>query len=157
MKVIEGNLIGTGLKVAIAAARFNSFVVERLVEGAVDALRRTGVADDAIALYRAPGSWELPQVCRRVIEKGGIDALVVLGAVIRGGTPHFEYVSDGVAKGIADLARTAPMAVSFGVLTCDTVEQAIDRAGAKAGNKGFEAAMAAVEMASLFRAMSGKG
>jgi 6,7-dimethyl-8-ribityllumazine synthase len=156
MKIVEGNLIGSGLRVALAASRFNSFVVERLVEGAVDGLRRTGVADDAITLYRAPGSWELPQVARRVVEKGGIDALVVLGAVIRGGTPHFEYVSDGVARGIAELARSAPMVVTFGVLTCDTVEQAIDRAGAKAGNKGFEAAMAAVEMASLFRAISGR-
>ena len=155
MKIVEGNLIGTGLKVAIVAARWNAFVVERLVEGAVDGLRRSGVADDALTLYRAPGAWELPQVARRILERGGIDALVVLGAVIRGGTPHFEVVTDGVAKGIAELSRTATVPVTFGVLTCDTTEQAIERAGTKAGNKGFEAVMAAIEMASLFKAMKG--
>jgi 6,7-dimethyl-8-ribityllumazine synthase len=155
MKIVEGNLIGTGLKVAIVAARWNAFVVERLVEGAVDGLRRSGVADDALTLYRAPGAWELPQVARRILERGGIDALVVLGAVIRGGTPHFEVVTDGVAKGIAELSRTATVPVTFGVLTCDTTEQAIERAGTKAGNKGFEAAMAAIEMASLYKAMKG--
>jgi 6,7-dimethyl-8-ribityllumazine synthase len=155
MKIVEGNLTGSGLRVALVASRFNSFIVDRLVEGAVDGLRRTGVADDAITLYRAPGSWELPQVARRVLDKGGIDALITLGAVIRGGTPHFEYVSDGVAKGIAELSRQAQVPVTFGVLTCDTVEQAIERAGTKAGNKGFEAAMAAIEMASLYKAMKG--
>jgi 6,7-dimethyl-8-ribityllumazine synthase len=155
MKTVEGLLSGTGLRVAIVASRFNSFIVDRLVEGAVDALRRTGVADDAITLYRAPGSFELPQVARMVADKGGIDALVVVGAVIRGGTPHFEHVADAVARGVAELSRSARFPVTFGVLTCDTTEQAIERAGAKAGNKGFDAAMAAVEMASLYRAVKG--
>ena len=152
---IEGKLTAQGLKVAVVASRFNSFIVDRLIEGAVDALRRTGVADDAITLYRAPGSFELPQVARMVADKGGIDALVVVGAVIRGGTPHFEYVADAVARGVAELSRSARFPVTFGVLTCDTTEQAIERAGAKAGNKGFDAAMAAVEMASLYRAVKG--
>jgi 6,7-dimethyl-8-ribityllumazine synthase len=155
MKTVEGLLSGTGLRVAIVASRFNAFIVDRLVEGAGDALRRTGVADDAITLYRAPGSFELPQVARMVADKGGIDALVVVGAVIRGGTPHFEYVADAVARGVAELSRSARFPVTFGVLTCDTLEQAIERAGAKAGNKGFDAAMAAVEMASLYRAVKG--
>jgi 6,7-dimethyl-8-ribityllumazine synthase len=155
MKTVEGLLQGTGLRVAIVASRFNAFVVDRLVEGALDAFRRTGVADEAVTLYRAPGSFEVPQLARLVVDKGGIDALVVVGAVIRGGTPHFEYVADAVARGVAELSRTAKIPVTFGVLTCDTVEQAIDRAGAKAGNKGFDAAMAAVEMASLYRAVKG--
>jgi len=156
MKVVEGQLQGGGLKVAIVAGRFNAFIVDRLVEGAVEALRKVGTAEDDIAVYRAPGSFELPQVARRVLERGGIDALVVLGAVIRGGTPHFEYVAGAVATGIAELSRNAKVPVTFGVLTTDTVEQAIERAGTKAGNKGFDAALAAVEMASLYRAMQGK-
>ncbi len=153
MKTFEGNLSAGGLRVALVAGRFNAFIVDRLVEGAVDALRRCGVADDDIALYRAPGSFEIPQVARRVLDKGGIDALVCLGAVIRGGTPHFEHVAGAVSSGVAELARTAKVPVTFGVLTTDTVEQAIERAGTKAGNKGFDAALAAVEMVSLYRQM----
>jgi 6,7-dimethyl-8-ribityllumazine synthase len=153
MKIVEGMLTAGDMKVAIVAGRFNGFVVDRLVDGAVDALRRSGVADDAITLYRAPGSFEIPQVARRVLDRGGIDALVCLGAVIRGGTPHFEYVADAVAKGVAELSRSAKIPVTFGVLTTDTVEQAIERAGVKAGNKGFDAALAAVEMVSLYRRM----
>jgi 6,7-dimethyl-8-ribityllumazine synthase len=156
MKTVEGILSGTGARVAIVAGRFNAFVVDRLVDGAVDALRRTGVADDDITLYRAPGSFEIPQVGRQVLERGGVDALICLGAVIRGGTPHFDYVADAVAKGVAELSRTAKIPVAFGVLTCDTVEQAIDRAGAKSGNKGFDAAMTAVEMMSLYKQLNGK-
>jgi 6,7-dimethyl-8-ribityllumazine synthase len=153
MKVYEGNLSAAGMKFAIVAGRFNAFIVDRLVEGAVDALRRSGAADDDVALYRAPGSFEIPQVARRVLERGGIDALVCVGAVIRGGTPHFEYVAGAVAGGVAELSRTAKVPVTFGILTTDTVEQAIERAGTKAGNKGFDAALAAVEMASLYRQM----
>jgi 6,7-dimethyl-8-ribityllumazine synthase len=155
MKSIEGTLGAAGLKVAIVAGRFNAFVVERLIEGAVDALRRSGANEDDITVYRAPGSFEIPYTARLVLEKGGIDALVCLGAVIRGGTPHFEYVADAVAKGVAELARGAKIPVTFGVLTTDTVEQAIDRAGAKAGNKGFDAAMTAIEMVSLTRKIKG--
>jgi 6,7-dimethyl-8-ribityllumazine synthase len=152
-RIVEGKLHATGLKVAIVAGRFNAFIVDRLVEGAIDALRRTGTNEDDITVYHAPGSWEIPQVARRVVEAGGYDVLIAVGAVIRGGTPHFEYVADAVARGMAEVARTARIPVTFGVLTTDTVEQAIERAGTKAGNKGFDAAMAAVEMASLVRAM----
>src|SRR5688572_29907815 len=137
MRIVEGQLSGAGLRVAIVAGRFNAFIVDRLVEGAVDALRRSGAAEDDITLYRAPGGFEIPQVARRVLERGNIDALVCVGAVIRGGTPHFEYVAGAVANGMAELARTAKVPVTFGVLTVDTVEQAIERAGTKAGNKGF--------------------
>jgi 6,7-dimethyl-8-ribityllumazine synthase len=153
MKIIEGQLGAGGFRVALVAGRFNAFIVDRLIEGAVDALRRSGVADDDITLYRAPGGFEIPQVARRVLERGGIDALVCLGAVIRGGTPHFEHVAGVVSSGVADLARTAKVPVTFGVLTTDTVEQAIERAGTKAGNKGFDAALAAIEMVSLYRQM----
>ena len=156
MRIVEGQLTGAGLKVAIVAGRFNAFIVDRLVEGAVDAFQRTGAAPDDITVYRAPGSFEIPQVARRVLERGGIDCLVCVGAVIRGGTPHFEHVASAVSSGLADLSRTAKVPVTFGVLTTDTVEQAIERAGTKAGNKGFEAALAAVEMVSLYRAMQGK-
>ncbi|RMH36628.1 MAG: 6,7-dimethyl-8-ribityllumazine synthase [Deltaproteobacteria bacterium] len=149
--VVEGHLTSAGLRVAIVASRFNAFIVDRLVDGAVDALVRTGCADADIAVYRTPGAFEIPQVLRRVVDAGRYDAAVCLGAVIRGGTPHFEYVASSVTKGIAQVAATSPIPVSFGILTCDTVDQAIDRAGAKAGNKGAEAAMAAVETANLLR------
>ena len=150
---VEGKLSAAGLKVAIVAGRFNAFIVDHLVAGACDAVRRTGGDDDAITIFHAPGSWEIPQVARRVVETGGFDALVAVGAVIRGGTPHFEYVADAVARGMAEVARIAKIPVTFGVLTTDTVEQAIERAGTKAGNKGFDAAMAVIELASLYRAM----
>jgi 6,7-dimethyl-8-ribityllumazine synthase len=157
MKVVEGQLTGAGLRAAIVAGRFNAFVVDRLVEGAVDAFRRCGADENAITIYRAPGSFEIPQVARRVLEKGGIDCLVCVGAVIRGGTPHFEYVAGAVASGIAELARGSKIPITFGVLTTDTIEQAIDRAGAKSGNKGFDAAFAAIEMVSLYRQLAGAG
>jgi len=157
MKIIEGTLSAAGLRPAIVAGRFNAFVVDRLIDGAVDAFRRSGADEAAISLYRAPGSFEIPQVARRVLERGGIDCLVCLGAVIRGGTPHFEYVASAVANGVAELARTSKIPVTFGVLTTDTVEQAIDRAGVKAGNKGFDAALAAIEMVSLYRQLAGAG
>jgi 6,7-dimethyl-8-ribityllumazine synthase len=157
MKIVEGHLGAAGLRPAIVAGRFNAFIVDRLVEGAIDAFRRSGADESAIAVYRAPGSFEIPQVARRVLEKGAIDCLVCIGAVIRGGTPHFEYVAGAVASGVAELARTAKIPVTFGVLTTDTVEQAIERAGTKAGNKGFDAAMAAIEMVSLFRQLAGAG
>jgi 6,7-dimethyl-8-ribityllumazine synthase len=148
-KIIEGQLSSQGLKVAIVASRFNAFVVDRLVDGAVDALVRTGARDEDICVFRAPGSFEIPQVARRVVDQNRFDAVICLGAVIRGGTPHFEYVAGAVTQGITRLAAKAPIPITFGVLTTDTVEQAIERAGAKAGNKGAEAAMAAVEMVSL--------
>ena len=157
MKIVEGNLSAAGMRPAIVAGRFNAFIVDRLVEGAIDAFRRSGADENAITIYRTPGSFEIPQVARRVVERGGIDCLVCIGAVIRGSTPHFEYVASAVASGVADLSRTVNIPITFGVLTTDTVEQAIERAGTKAGNKGFDAAMSAIEMVSLFRQLGGAG
>jgi 6,7-dimethyl-8-ribityllumazine synthase len=151
---IEGTLSAAGLRVAIVASRFNALVVEPLIAGAVDAIVRSGGNADAITIVRCPGAWELPQVVARVIARGNLDAVVALGAVIRGSTPHFDYVAGEAARGLARVADSADIPVSFGVLTTDTIEQALDRAGAKAGNKGFDAAMTAIELATLFRALA---
>jgi 6,7-dimethyl-8-ribityllumazine synthase len=153
---IEGTLSATGLRFAIVASRFNALVVEPLIAGAVDAIVRSGGSADAITIVRCPGAWELPQVVRKVIERGGIDAVVALGAVIRGATPHFEYVAGEAAKGIAQAAASSELPVAFGVLTTDTIEQAFERAGSKAGNKGFDAAMCAIELATLYKALAKK-
>lgn len=152
---IEGSLSAAGLKFAIVASRFNGLIVEPLVQGAVDAIVRSGGNADDITIVRCPGAWELPQVVKKVVDRGGVDAVIALGAVIRGATPHFDYVAGEAAKGIANAAN-GEVAVSFGVLTTDTIEQALERAGTKAGNKGFDAALAAIELAQLFRALSGK-
>jgi len=154
-KVVEGQLSAAGLRFAIVASRFNGFIVEPLIAGAVDAIVRTGGRDADITLYRCPGSWELPQLVVQVLGRGGVDAVIALGAVIRGATPHFDLVAGEASKGIASAAMGTDIPVSFGVLTTDTIEQAIERAGTKAGNKGFDAAMAAIEMANLFRAIRG--
>ena len=154
-RTIEGNLSSTGLTFAIVAARFNGLIVEPLVQGAIDAIVRTGGSADRVTIYRCPGAWEMPQVVRRVLAKGGVDAVIALGAVIRGATPHFDYVAGEAARGIAGAAHAAAIPVSFGVLTTDTIEQALERAGTKAGNKGFDAALAAIELATLFRALAG--
>jgi 6,7-dimethyl-8-ribityllumazine synthase len=132
-------------------SRFNGFITEHLLHGAQDALVRHGVADADIDVFRVPGTFELPGLVRRVAEGGQYAGVVALGCVLRGGTPHFEYVAGEVSKGIGQIALSAPCPVSFGVLTCDTLEQAIDRAGLKGGNKGYEAGQAAVEMANLSR------
>lgn len=150
MKTLDGQLSAKGLKIAIVASRFNSFIVERLVEGALDAISRTGGNADDVTVARCPGSFEIPQVARRLVEHGGVDAVVCLGCVIRGSTPHFDYVAGEAAKGVGQLAMTAKVPVIFGILTTDSIEQAIERAGTKQGNKGFDAAMAAIEMASLY-------
>jgi len=150
-KIVEGRLIAEGLKVAIVVSRFNSFITEQLLGGAIDALRRHGAREEDIEVVRVPGTFELPQIARRVAMTGRFDALVALGAVIRGGTPHFDYIAAEVSKGIAQIAMEAPCAVSFGVLTTDNVEQAIERAGTKAGNKGAEAVVAAIETANVIR------
>jgi 6,7-dimethyl-8-ribityllumazine synthase len=155
MKVFEGNLVGEGLKFAIVVSRFNSLVTEQLLAGAQDALRRHGVAEGSIDVFRCPGTFEIPAVIQRVARSGRYDAAVALGAVIRGGTPHFEYVASEVSKGVAQVSMDADCAVGFGVLTCDTMEQALERAGVKGGNKGAEAAVAAIEQANLFRALPG--
>lgn len=150
-KVIEGQLTAAGLKFAIVVSRFNGFISERLLGGALDALARTGGQPDDIEVVKVPGSWELPVVVRELARQNRHDAIICLAAVIRGDTPHFDYVAGQAVKGIGQVAADSGIPVAFGVLTCNTLEQAIDRAGAKSGNKGFDAAMAAVEMASLMR------
>jgi 6,7-dimethyl-8-ribityllumazine synthase len=148
---IEGRLNAEGLKTAIVISRFNSFITEQLLIGALDTLHRHGAKDEQITVVRVPGAFELPQITRRAAMSGKYDMVLALGAVIRGGTPHFEYIAAEVAKGIAQIGMEAPCAVSFGVLTTDNVEQAIERAGTKAGNKGAEAAVAAIETANVIR------
>jgi 6,7-dimethyl-8-ribityllumazine synthase len=148
--VIEGKLLGKGKKVAIVASRFNDFITARLMEGAMDALGRHGVTEKDITIYRVPGAFEIPSVARKVASAANADGIICLGAVIRGSTPHFDYVASEVSKGVALVGLDAPMPVIFGVLTTDTIEQAIERAGTKSGNKGFDAAMALLEMMDLY-------
>ena len=149
IRTIEGVFAAGEARFALVASRFNRFVVESLIAGAVDTLRRHGVADAQITLVRSPGAFELPLVVQKVAASGNYDAIVALGAVIRGGTPHFEYVAGECTKGIAAVSLQTGLPVAFGVLTVDTIEQAIERAGTKAGNKGAEAALSALEMVSL--------
>ena len=156
VKSIEGALIvPEGAKFAIVGSRFNAFIVERLVEGAVDALKRHGADPKNITVVRVPGAWEIPLVAARLAGGGKVDAIVALGAVIRGSTPHFDYVAGEASRGIAAAASEAAIPVTFGVLTTDTIEQALERADTKAGNKGYDAAIAAIELAQLFRALQG--
>ena len=150
MKTIEGDFTAPQGRYAIVAGRFNGFVVEPLVAGARDALLRHGVADDAIDLIRVPGAWEIALVAGKLARSGQYAAIVALGAVIRGATPHFDFVAGECAKGLAQAAQAAEVPIAFGVLTTDSIEQAIERAGTKAGNKGADAAMAALEMVSLY-------
>ena len=152
-KVIEGGLSASGLRFAIVVSRFNSFITERLLGGAMDALLRAGGSDDMIDVIKVPGSWEVPLVAGEVARQHRYDALICLAAVIRGDTPHFDYVASEAAKGIAHVSSETGVPVAFGVLTTNTLEQAIDRAGAKSGNKGFDAAMTAIEMANLLRTL----
>ena len=150
-RVIEGQLNASGLKVAVVVSRFNSFITERLLAGALDALQRHGCDSDAIDIIKVPGSWEVPLAAGELARQHRYDAVICLSAVIRGETPHFDYVAAEAAKGIAHVATETGVPVAFGVLTTNTLEQAIDRAGAKGGNKGFDAAMTAIEMANLLR------
>ena len=150
-KIIEGKIIAKGMKFAVAASRFNDFISSRLIDGAVDALTRAGADEKDIQLFKVPGAFELPIIAKKLAKSGRYDAVICVGAVIRGATPHFEYVSAEVSKGIASVGLETEIPVSFGVLTTDTIEQAIERAGTKAGNKGWDAAMAAIEMVDLFR------
>lgn len=152
-KYVEGKLDAAGLKVGIVIARFNSFIAERLLEGAIDALVRHGADDGNITVVRVPGAFEIPLAAQKLAAQGTCDALICLGAVIRGSTPHFDYVAAEVSKGIAHVSLGSGLPVAFGVLTTDTIEQAVERAGTKAGNKGFEAAMTAIEMANLFKGL----
>ncbi|MBJ6799944.1 6,7-dimethyl-8-ribityllumazine synthase [Geomonas propionica] len=152
-KYLEGKLNAEGLKVGIIVGRFNSFIGERLLEGALDALLRHGGDDQNITVARVPGAFEIPLAAQKMAQTGNYDALICLGAVIRGSTPHFDYVASEVSKGIAHVSLETGIPVAFGVLTTDTIEQAIERAGTKAGNKGFEAAVTVIETANLFREM----
>jgi 6,7-dimethyl-8-ribityllumazine synthase len=152
-KVFEGQLSAAGLRFAIVVSRFNSFITERLLGGAMDALTRAGGSADSIDVIKVPGSWEVPMIAGEVARQHRYDAVICLSAVIRGDTPHFDYVAAEAAKGIAHVAAETGVPVSFGVLTTNTLEQAIDRAGAKGGNKGFDAAMTAIEMANLLRTL----
>jgi len=148
--LIEGKLqVEAGTKFAVVASRFNSFIVDRLVEGAVDALVRHGAEPADITIVKVPGSWEIPLVTKRLADKGDADAIIGLGALIRGATAHFDYIAAEVSKGLAQVAMQSGVPVTFGVLTTDTIEQAVERAGTKAGNKGAEAAAAAIELVSL--------
>lgn len=153
MHIIEGRLNAQGIKVALIASRFNSFIVDRLIEGSRDCLIRHGMLDDHISLYKVPGAFEIPALLNQLLahKEKELDGIICLGAVIRGETPHFDYVSAEVTKGIASLGMKSAIPVSFGVLTTDSVEQAIDRAGAKAGNKGFEAASSLLEMINIYK------
>ena len=152
----SGKLSAAGKRFAIVAGRFNEYIVKSLVNGAIDAICRSGGADGDIRVVWVPGAFEIPQAARRLATAKSVDAVICLGAVIRGATPHFDHVAGAVSRGVADVAARADVPVVFGVLTCDTIEQAIERAGTKAGNKGYEAATAAIEMADLF-AQLGKG
>jgi 6,7-dimethyl-8-ribityllumazine synthase len=154
--VVEGELNAAGHNFGIVVSRFNSFITERLLNSAIDALRRTGAADDDISIVRVPGAFEIPSAARTLAETGAVDAVICLGCLLRGETSNYDQVSAEVTRGIGQSAQETGVPHSFGVLTCETLEQAIDRAGLKSGNKGFEAALAAVEMASLRSAVRGR-
>ncbi len=152
--ILEGPLDAKGLKIALIAARFNEFVTAKLVEGALDALVRHGADPKNLTVVKVPGSFELPQVAAKLAGQGNYDAIVALGCLIRGETPHFDLIASEAAKGLAQAAVSSGVPVSFGVLTCDTMEQAIDRAGGKAGNKGWDAALAAIDLVSLLKRLT---
>jgi len=154
VNVIEGQLIAKGMRFAIIASRFNEFISSKLMEGAIDALSRHDAAKEDITVVWVPGAFEMPVVSKKLALSGHYDAIICVGAVIRGATSHFDYVANEVSKGIASVSLDTGVPISFGVLTTDNIEQAIERAGTKAGNKGFESAMAAVEMVSLFKELS---
>lgn len=153
MKTYEGKLVSESARVAIVAARFNDFIVSELVEGAIDGLKRHGARDEDISVARVPGAFEIPLAAKTLAERGDVDAVICLGAVIRGATPHFDYVCAEVSKGVAQASASTGKPVIFGVLTTDSIDQAIERAGTKAGNKGFDAATGAIEMVNLMRAL----
>lgn len=153
MAVFEGDLIGTGLRIGVVASRFNELLSGRLLSGAQDALARHGVSADDVDIAWVPGAFEIPLVAKQMAESGRYDAVLALGVVIRGGTPHFDYVAAEVSKGVAKASLDSGVPVMFGVITADTIEQAVERAGTKAGNKGWDAATGAIEMANLNKAL----
>lgn len=154
MAAFEGNLIATGLRFGIVVSRWNSFITERMLDGAKDALIRHGADADSIDTARVPGTWEIPVVAARMAKAGKYDAVICIGCLIRGATPHFEYLASEVTKGIGSLTLQTGVPVTYGIITVENLEQAIERAGSKSGNKGAEAALAAIEMANLFKSMS---
>jgi len=155
-KITEGKLNAQGLKFAIVVSRFNDFICEHLLSGALDVLVRNGAADGDIEVFKVPGAFEIPQLAKKVVLSKKFDAVICLGAVIRGATPHFEYIAAEVSKGVAMIGLEGEVPVAFGVLTTDNLEQAIERAGTKSGNKGWDAALSAIEMANLYREMKAK-
>jgi 6,7-dimethyl-8-ribityllumazine synthase len=154
-RTIEGMLDAKGLRFGLVVSRFNDLLTNRLVEGALDCLARHGARDEDLLVVKVPGSWEIPLVAERLAGSNTVDAVIGLGVLIRGATPHFDYLAAEVAKGLAQVALTRGVPVTFGVLTCDTLEQALERSGAKAGNKGWQAAQAAIEMVQLYRRLGG--
>ncbi len=150
-KIVEGGLSAKGLKFGVVLSRFNEFIGNQLLEGAVDALLRSGASDGDIEIVKVPGSFEIPATVQVMVQKGQYDAIVCLGAIIRGATPHFDYIASEAAKGIARISMDSGLPVAFGIITADTLEQAIERAGTKSGNKGRDAALNAIEMANLFK------
>ncbi len=151
-KIIEGNFSGKGLKIAIIQSKFNHFITDKLLEGALDGLKKCGVLDDDITVYRVPGAFEVPLIARQLAGQGSFNAIITLGALIRGETPHFDYLASVVTKGLSSVAIKSGVPVVFGIITTDDVSQAIERAGVKEGNKGYEAALTAVELSTLLRA-----
>ncbi len=152
-RLIEGEISAKGITFAIVVSRFNDFISQRLLDGALDALKRHGVSDDQITIVKVPGAFEIPAMAKRLSLDSRFDCVICLGAVIRGATPHFEYISSQVARGIASVALESRIPVAFGIITSDTLEQAIERAGAKSGNRGWDAAVSAMEMVSLFKVL----
>ncbi|MGB9599224.1 MAG: 6,7-dimethyl-8-ribityllumazine synthase [Myxococcota bacterium] len=152
-KIYEGSFNAEGLKFGIVVSRFNHFISDKLLSGAMDAIYRHGGTEEDISVFRVPGSFEIPSVANRLVESGKFDAIICLGVLIRGETPHFDYIAAEVSKGIANIAIKSGVPVIFGVVTAENIEQAIERAGTKQGNKGFDAAMAAIEMANLYRSL----
>lgn len=157
MQDINGTLHAGGKRFALVVGRFNNFISERLIEGAVDCLVRHGGSEDAITIIRVPGSFEITAAVRVAVDSGRFDAVIALGALIRGSTPHFDYIARSVTNGVSAIAAEARVVVTFGILTTDTIEQAIERAGTKSGNKGFDAALAAIEMTNLLAAIRNGG
>jgi 6,7-dimethyl-8-ribityllumazine synthase len=155
-RIFEGNLVGEGLKFAVVVSRFNEFITNKLLSGALDGFVRHGVNSEDIDVAWTPGTFEMPLVARRLADSGKYDAVCCVGAVMRGGTPHFEYVASQVARGISTASWESGVPVAFGILTTDTIEQAVERAGTKGGNKGFDAAVTAIEMAQLMRTLPGE-
>ncbi len=150
-KVVEGSIIGKGLRFGIVVSRFNDFISDKLLNGAVDALTRSGAKGDDIEITKVPGSFEIPLVAKKMAQTGKYDAIICLGAIIRGATPHFEYLSAEVTKGIAQISLDLTFPIAYGIITSDNLEQAIERAGTKSGNKGWDAALSAIEMVNLFK------